>query len=130
MYTSVYGRGTVLHSKIVSPTYSCERFREVSHIDSAAVLRENGGELVFFAVNRCVDEDNDIEVSFDMRSFGIVTPIEHIVYTSVDLKAVNSADEMKNILPEKLNDIAIENGTARVVLKRASWNMIRFKINV
>jgi alpha-N-arabinofuranosidase len=128
MYTSVYGRGRVLHSEIVSPVYSCERFKEVSHIDSAAVLSEDGGELVFFVVNRCADEDNDVEVSFDLRSFGNVTPIEHIVYTSGDLKAVNGADETKNVLPERLNDVVVENGTARVVLKRVSWNMIRFEI--
>ena len=126
MYTSVYGRGTVLHTEITSPVYSCERFSEINHIDAVGIYNEEEEELTFFAVNRNLEDD--VEVKVDLRSFNAATPLEHICYANDDLKATNGTDESKNLIPKSLSDIQTEDNKASVILPKSSWNMLRFKV--
>ena len=96
--------------------------RKLSHDHSYVGYCEENDELTLFAVNRTLDKDVDIHV--DVRSFGDMKLLEHIVLENDDLKAVNSS-EKENVKPSLSKDTKVEDGTLTGVLHRASWNVIR-----
>ncbi len=123
-YTSVYGRGTALHSIVDSPKYDSKDFTDVPFLDQSVVYNEESEELVIFAVNRSLD--TQLLVDVDIRSFEGYKLAEQIVLKNENPKAVNSIND-EQVKPEKGNDSYIENGTLTAVLPKMSWNMFRLK---
>ncbi len=52
--------------------------------------------------------------------------IEHIVLENEDRTAVNTLENPMNVVPHKGGKTTIEDGTAKSVLNKLSWNVIRF----
>jgi alpha-N-arabinofuranosidase len=88
------------------------------------VFNEERKEISVFVLN-CAQED-DLEVSFDFRSFGSVRPLEHVVLNGPDLAAVNSFEKPEKVKPGMMEISNEESAQIQVVLRRLSWNMIRF----
>ncbi len=124
MHASVYGRGTALNVGIECPGYGCEQFAEVPYLDSVAVHNEERRELTLFVLNRNLDSDIDLEC--DLRSLGARSLLEHIVLGHPDLKAVNSAENPDNVVPVNVSGTKLEAGRASAVIKKATWNVLRF----
>ena len=122
MHASTFGRGVVLQpsAHVTEHVTSCHD--EVTDVVYVPVYNEENDELTLFAVNRTLDKDVDIHV--DVRSFGDMKLLEHIVLENDDLKAVNSS-EKENVKPSLSKDTKVEDGTLTGVLHRASWNVIR-----
>ena len=118
LHASNFGRGTALNAIVHSPTYSCGDYRDVPYIDAAAVLGEGGGVTVF-CVNRHMREDFALEL--DLRSFGKLRLVEHILMHHDDVKAANTAAEPYKVAPALA---PVEEG--RIVLPALSWNVLRF----
>jgi len=55
----------------------------------------------------------------------VSTLIEHILLEHQDLKAVNSAENPRNVVPHRGADIKIDNGHLEAVIPKLSWNVIR-----
>ncbi|MGD6900867.1 alpha-N-arabinofuranosidase [Bacillus infantis] len=123
-YTSVYGRGTALHSIVDSPKYDSKDFTDVPYLDQSVVYNEENEELVIFAVNRSLD--TQLLVDVDIRSFEGYQLVEQIILKHENPKAVNSIND-EQVKPQKGNDSYIEKGTLTAVLPKMSWNMIRLK---
>lgn len=123
LHLSKYGRGTVLQIKVDSPQYDCINHDGVPYMDAIAVMQDNG-EVVVFCVNRNLTENALLKI--DMRSFGSMKTVEHIVLHSDDLDAFNSEENPYCVCPESCNDIVFEDGYAQVRINYASWNVIRF----
>ncbi len=122
MHASRYGRGTALRPIVKSPVYDCSDYSDVPLLDATAVMSDDGS-VTLFAVNRDLKEG--IELSCDLRAFGNLKPLEHIVLHHDDVKAVNTEDE-----PGKVRPIAGENGNMdggrfTVIIPALSWNVIR-----
>ena len=97
----------------------------MTDIDATAVYNEEKGEVTIFAVNRNTDED--VEFSADLRSFENISFIEHIGLVNDDLKAENSAAK-ENVKPETIPGSVFDGGIFESKLKKASLNVIRFKM--
>ncbi len=123
-YTSVYGRGTALHSIVDSPKYDSKDFTDVPYLDQSVVYNEEQDELVIFAVNRHLE--NSLVVDVDIRSFEGYQLVEHIVLENDNPKAINTIGN-EQVKPHTSNQSSIENGTLVAVLPKMSWNMIRLK---
>ncbi|MGD7046343.1 alpha-N-arabinofuranosidase [Jeotgalibacillus proteolyticus] len=123
-YTSVYGRGTALHSIVDSPKYDSKDFTDVPYLDQAVVFNEENEELVIFAVNRHLE--NQLLTEVDIRSFEDYQLVEHVVLENDNLKAQNSINE-QIVKPHTRSESFIENGSLTAVLPKASWNMVRLK---
>jgi len=54
--------------------------------------------------------------------------IEHITLTNDDMKAVNTADNPDNVIPEANGNAALKDGTLRATLGKHSWNVIRIRL--
>ena len=104
MLTSVFGRGTVLNTQVLTPIYESK---------------------TIFAVNKSLDED--MEVSCDLRQFEGYKIVEHIVLNNDDLQAANTEAQPENVVPVKASAECskLDGGKLEAVFAKHSWNMIR-----
>ena len=122
-YMSAHGRGTVLHTVTDSPCYPTERYGDVPCLDAVFVRGGEGERLTLFAVNKSLDED--MTVTCDLRQFEGYRVEEHIVFTHVDLKAVNTEARPDNAVPRAADGATVSGGIFNAVLGKHSWNMVR-----
>ena len=123
MYTSIFGRGTVLNTQVLAPVYDSRNYCDVSYLDSVCVWNEEKDTLTIFAVNKSLEED--LEISCDLRQFEGYQVKEHIVLTNDDMKAVNTEADPEKVVPVKSAASRIDGGKLSTVLGKHSWNMIR-----
>lgn len=124
LHTSIYGRGQVLQSIVKSPVYDSADFSDVPYIECVTIYDEEKEELTIFSVNRDLEEAMLVET--DLRDFVGYKVIEHIVLENEDMKAVNTLENPMNVVPHNSGKTVIEDGTAKSVLNKLSWNVIRF----
>ncbi|MDE7067766.1 MAG: alpha-N-arabinofuranosidase, partial [Schaedlerella arabinosiphila] len=105
------------------PVHETSRHGAVTDVVSVAVFREEEEELTVFAVNRNLEEDQQIHM--DLRSFEGYGILEKIELVSEDLKAENSIYE-ENVKPVRDKEVRMDGQMVELVLKKASWNVIRF----
>lgn len=125
LHASNYGRGTVLQPVISSPKYDSKDFTDVPYLESISVYDEEQGLVTVFAVNRHLEEQ--MELNLDLRSFGEVSVIEHIVLESEDLKATNTKSNPRNVVPHAGGRASADSGNVQAILGKASWNVIRLQ---
>ena len=123
MYTSKYGRGTVLNTVVKAPVYESKTYGEASYLDSVMVMNEEEETLTIFAVNKSLDED--MELTCDLRQFADYHLADHVVLSHEDMKAVNTEAHPDTVAPCAGNTMKFENGKLSGVLGKHSWNMIR-----
>ena len=122
--TSRYGRGTVLVAEPESPAIRTAGHGEVPAVHVTAVMREDNGEVVVFAVNR--DRTAPVELLVEFRGVQPTSVIEHRAIADPAEDACNSAQQPDRVTPTTLSDLAMAEGSARVVLPPMSWNIVRF----
>ena len=123
MHASEYGRGTVLKAVVDSPVYDCSDYEGVPTIDTAATLADDGSVTVF-CVNRDLSEPCLLDL--DLRSFGPLKMVEHIVLHHDDVKAINTEDNPFNVAPTTVPVTALASGHAEISIPPLSWNVLRF----
>ena len=125
MLTSVFGRGTVLNTQVLTPVYESKTYGEAPYLDSVCVWDEEKDTLTIFAVNKSLDED--MEVSCDLRQFEGYKIVEHIVLNNDDLQAANTEAQPENVVPVKASAECskLDGGKLEAVFAKHSWNMIR-----
>jgi len=119
MYASCFGRGKTMKSVVNCDTYSTEKSKDIPYIETSVIYNEVKQEIIAFVVNRSIDEDMELEFSFE--NFGNCNLTEHVELYNNDLKAENSKENYK-VLP---NNVKISN---KIILKKHSWNMLKFSI--
>jgi alpha-N-arabinofuranosidase len=122
LHASLYGRGIALQSVIVSDKYDSTNFTDVPYLESVAVYNEEKEEVTIFSVNR--SEEDCLNLECDVRSFGSVRLLEHIVLACDDLKAVNSLAGSP-VRPSRCETTTLHSGVIQAYLCKASWNVIR-----
>ena len=123
MYTSKYGRGTVLDTVVKAPTYESKTYGEASYLDSVVIMNEEEETVTVFAVNKSLDED--MELNCELRQFADYRIVEQIAMSNPDMKAVNTEAEPFNVVPAVSDSVKIEDGKLSGILGKHSWNMIR-----
>ena len=126
LHASSYGRGKVLQSIVSSPVYDSKDFTDVPYLESVVVYEEEQGVITIFAVNRHLSESMALDV--DLRSFGEISLLEHIVLEHDDLKAVNSTASPQQVVPHAGGSTVVDQSSAKSMLSKASWNVIRFSV--
>lgn len=126
MHVAKYGKGIAIRTVVDGPSVVTEHYGEEPAIVNSVVYNPETEDVTVFAIN-CSMED-EIEVSFDLRSFGELNPVERIEVYSEDPLVRNTFETPDAIAPVALPLDAPENGVAKVVLKKHSWNVLRFKV--
>ncbi|MEY8517049.1 alpha-N-arabinofuranosidase [Lachnospiraceae bacterium 29-84] len=126
LHASLYGRGVALKPLVSTTKHDTIAHCDVTDIESIAVYNEAQAELTIFAVNRNLTEDIVFEA--DLRSFAGVQVLEYLVLEHDDLKAVNSPAG-EQVQPKAKTAYQLEDGKLETVMKKCSWNVIRFSLS-
>ena len=100
-------------------------FTGVETIQAAAALNEPEEELSVFVINADLEEDQ--ELTMDLRAFENWQLEEHTELFSDDPEAQNTFSHPDRILPRKNADTTMDHGIVTAVLKKESWNVLRFR---
>jgi alpha-N-arabinofuranosidase len=120
---ATYARGVALFDKLSCPSLKTNHHGEAPALKTAASYDETTGSLNVFVVNYSA---SPIELDMDMRSFGKVEGIEHIVLAGDRETDMNSFAEPDKVAPRSAKLGKTEGGKVSVVLPGASWNTLRF----
>lgn len=123
---SVYGHGTVLHPVVCAPKEVTKKYGEVPAVIFAVVHNAESGEVTVFALN--INRKEISETEINLASFGKTTMFYRTEMTGADLSVKNSFDNPDAVMSRPAELVQAENGVYDVVLKAASWNVLRFKI--
>ena len=123
MHASVYVRGTVLNTQVLTPVYESKTYGEAPYLDSVCIWDEENDALTIFAVNKSLDED--MEVSCDLRQFEECRLAEHIVLTNDDMESGQHRSRSEPRYSDPFRCHQTENGKMHTVLGKHSWNVIR-----
>jgi alpha-N-arabinofuranosidase len=123
---STYGRGVVLKPIMSCPKYESNVYGDVPLLQSAAVLNEEMNEISIFVLN--CDQNEDMVMDLDFRSFGSVVPLEHVVLDGPDPTAVNSFEEPERVKPSNMVISGHDATRPKVILPKLSWNMLRLAV--
>ena len=116
-YTSCYGRGTALVCECCCESYINEKYGEVPYIEATAVLSEDEGTIVVFAVNRSLENECEFETA-GMEGYHLTA---HTALEGDDVKAFNSPKNPENVLPVEKEILG------KITLSKNSWNMLVFE---
>ena len=133
-----YAKGQALQPAVSCDTYDVdgyamdtmnqyEGFSEVPYVTAAAALDEEAGELTVFVIN--ADWEEDHVFTMDLRGFNGLKLLEHKVLFSEDPEAVNTYETPDRILPRAAEGTSFENGELTAVLRKQSWNVLRFSLD-
>ena len=124
MHASAYGRGTALRAIVDSPVYDCADYEAVPYIDAMAT-RADDGSVTVFCVNRSMDSDFALDVQ--LRAFGKLRLVEHILLHHDDVKAVNTEDAPDTVSPIPGPGGVMDGDKYTVRIPALSWNVLRFE---
>jgi alpha-N-arabinofuranosidase len=132
------GRGTVLQTKVNSPTYETTYYDPrgtsdlrfplpaVPYLKLSVVHNHDENCVTIFALNRSLDESLSIEAL--VRGFEGLAVKEAHQLRNDDLMAVNTKDAPDTIKPSSLEGVEIWGEQVRAKLAPASWNVIRLEV--
>lgn len=120
-YASKYGRGTSLQIVTDGSKYDTKWYTDVPHVDSSAVLSEDGNTIAIFTVNR--DTQDKIILESNLLDFEGYVPVRHVALENKDPYAINTADN-EAVKPIEKEIPVIDGRKMNVALEPMSWNMI------
>lgn len=126
LHASKYGHGIALEPVLSTTNHDTSNHTDVSDIEAVAVYNPDNEEITIFAVNRNVD--NDVSFTADIRGFEDYNLLEYLVMENNDMKAVNSLHS-QNVKPKFKNEFTLGEGVFTTIIKKCSWNVIRFGKN-
>ncbi|UJF36280.1 arabinosylfuranosidase ArfA [Paenibacillus hexagrammi] len=126
LHASLYGRGKVLQPVIRSPKYDSKDYTDIPYLEAISVYNEEQGHITVFAVNRHLEDILDLDIN--LRSFGRVKLIEHVVLEHDNIKATNTKLHPEQVIPHNRGTARIEDGHIHARLSKSSWNVIRLEV--
>lgn len=122
-YLSEYGRGMVLQP-VVHTLKTETKYGETPLLHTCVVQCDDGTVTVF-----CLNIDNEeMQVSMNLASYGSLTMIEHLCLDGDDLNAKNTFENPNLVAPRTIIHADGVFSSWNVVLPKQSWNMLRFRI--
>lgn len=119
-----YGRGKALRASAVLPMKETEHHGQQESMTVACTYDEESGEIAVFAAN--CDMDEDACLTLELRSFGELAPIGWRELYDEDPYARNTFEDEFRVAPREKPLPELTDGKLSVVLKKHSWNVLRF----
>lgn len=124
-FASRYGRGESLGLAVDVPRYDAKAADDVPYLDVAAV-RNDGGAVTFFMVNRHADQAIALDIS--MAGFAPTTIAQHITMDDPDLQAINTAKSPDRIAPKRGKGFGLQDGAIKGRLPPRSYHVLRVSV--
>ncbi len=120
-----YGHGKALRGVEHFPKKPTNHHGEQTTLCASCVYEEETGELTVFAAN--CDLSEDVELCLELRGFGPLRGVGHTELYHEDPYARNTFEEEFTVLPAEKELADCREGQLRIVLKKHSWNVLRFR---
>ncbi len=118
-----YARGEVLNLLVESPSYAVPGMGQVPYLDIAGTINPESGTFSLFILNRDLSKGRDLEVVWRERPPTRVLASE--VLTGEDLKAFNSFEEPRRVIPHRL-DLSKFSASTRLQVSARSYTVIQW----
>lgn len=121
---SKYARGSALKPIVESPKYDCKEFTDVPYLETILTFDEENDEVVFFGVNRSMDEKMLLELK--LPGFDGYKAVSFESMDGYGVLETNGFDGEKVTMHH--NPVPETDGSVTTAeLKPLSFNVIRFK---
>ena len=121
---SKYARGSALKPIVESPKYDCKEFTDVPYLETILTFDEENNEVVFFGVNRSMDENMLLELK--LPGFDGYKAVSFESMDGYGVLETNGFDSEKVTMHH--NPVPETDGSVTTAeLKPLSFNVIRFK---
>ena len=121
-----FARGKALRPSAQLPLKETEHHGMQESMTISCTYDEESGHIAVFAAN--CDMDEDAGLSLELRSFGEVEAVEWRELYDEDPYARNTFEDEFRVVPKRREPVRIEDGRITVVLKKHSWNVLRFRV--
>ncbi len=117
-------RGSVLNLLVDSPTYEVAQMGQVPFVDAAGTMNPQDGKVAIFVLNRDLDKAHTVEINWQDKAPSQV--LSSTTLTGTDLKAVNSFDAPKRVIPQPADKPSTSAGRTKFEVPARSYTMIQF----
>jgi alpha-N-arabinofuranosidase len=126
-YTSRFGRGKTLTTRVDAPSIKSARFGDVPVIDSITTYDAKSKKVAVFVVNRSLTET--IDASILLSGFSNLKIADQITMSGHDWMATNNASNPNNVEPSKEITAQIEGNHVKLKLQPVSWQVINISVD-
>ena len=119
-----YARGTVLNLLVDSPTYEVSQMGQVPYVDAAGTLNSADGKVSLFILNRDLNKAHMVEINWQDKAPSQV--LNSISLTGSDLKAINSFDAPKRVVPQTADKPSTSGGRTKFEVPARSYTVIQW----
>lgn len=120
-----YARGATLEVFVEAPsTYEVAGMGRVSHLDVTGSFNVEDGKLSLFLLNRDLSKPHQVEINWEGASGARL--LVSSVLTGDDLKAVNSFESPKKVMPQATGKISTGAGRATIELPPHSYSVYQW----
>jgi len=118
-----WARGTVLNALVESPTYEASELGQVPYLDVAATLSPEG-KISLFILNRDLAKSRSVEIHW--QDLGPGTLLNSMVLTGNDLKASNTFESPKRVVPQAFDKPATKGGRTTFEVPARSYTVLQW----
>jgi alpha-L-arabinofuranosidase len=118
-----YARGAVLNVLTESPTYEVSGMGQVPCLDVVGTKADDG-TVSLFILNRDLSKDHSVEVNWEDQAPGPV--LTSLVLTGDDLKAFNSFEAPRRVIPRELEKPATSGVRTRFEVPARSYAIVQW----
>jgi alpha-N-arabinofuranosidase len=120
-----YARGSVLDVLVESPsTYEVSGIGKVSHLDVTGSFNADDGKIALFLLNRDLAKAHQVEINWEGSSGG--HSLASWTLTGDDLKAVNSFDAPRKVVPQAVGKTSASAGRTTLELPPRSYSVFQW----
>lgn len=127
-YTSRFGRGKTLITRIDAPAIKSARFGEVDAIDAITTYDEKNKKVAIFVVNRSLTETIDTEIL--LSGFKNLKVVDQVTMESSEWMATNNASNPSRVVPSLAHTASVNGNSIEVKLAPVSWQVIHVSVEV
>src|ERR1700722_453152 len=120
-----YARGATLEVVVESPSiYEVAGIGQVSHLDVTGSFNVDDGKIALFLLNRDLSKAREVEINWEGASGARL--LASSVLTGDDLKAVNSFESPKKVVPQAAGKISTGAGRTTIELPPHSYSVYQW----
>lgn len=125
-YTSRFGRGKTLITRVEAPAIKSARFGEVDAIDAITTYDERNKKVAIFVVNRSLTETIDTEIL--LSGFKNLKVVDQVTMESSEWMATNNASNPIRVEPSLTQTASVNGNSIEVKLAPVSWQVIHVSV--
>jgi alpha-N-arabinofuranosidase len=118
-----FARGSVLNLLVESPTYEISQMGQVPYVDAAGTLNSQDGKVSLFVLNRDLNKARTVEINWQDKAPSQV--LSSTTLTGSDLKAFNSFDAPKRVVPQGADKPSTSGGRTKFEVPPRSYTVIQ-----